>query len=92
MDRINVVTNGKYKGYIVETNPSNNILALVNKNSRIDLTNNLKSVTIIGGDENSYEIELKNEDVKLKCNIEFATYLCLVMFGIGISTSCVGLK
>lgn len=92
MNRINVVTNGKYKGYIVDTNPSSSTVALLRENNRIDLTNNLKSVTIIGGDENRYEIELKNENVKLKCNIEFSTYLCLVMFGIGVSTSCVGLK
>ena len=92
MDRINVVINGKYNGYIVEANPSNNSVALVNNNNRIDLTNNLKSVTIIGGNENSYEIELKNENVKLKCKLEFATYLCLVLFGIGVSKSCIGLK
>ena len=92
MKSINVVTSGKYKGYIVETNPSNRTVALVKNNNRIELTNNLKSATIIGGDENSYEIELKNENAKLKCKLEFAAYLCLVLFGIGVSASCVGLK
>lgn len=92
MNRINVVTNGKYKSYKVETNPSNRTVTLVKNNNRIDLTNNLKSATMFGGDENSYEIELKNENVKLKCKLEFATYLCLVLFGIGVSKSCIGLK
>lgn len=92
MNRINVVINGKYKGYIVDTNPSTNKVTLVKDNNIIDLTNNLKSVTMFGGDKNIYEIELKNENVKLKCKLEFAAYLCLAMFGIGISSSCIGLK
>ena len=86
MNNRNVIIDGKYKEYHIEVNQEVRTICLTNN------YDNIKSITIVAGEDDLYYLELKQNNEKLKCILDFTTYLCLGLFEIYISPSCIGIK
>ena len=96
--KTNVILNGKYKGYKLKFDDENNSIKLINKAEIIDLKGRVKSVYIKGKevykkDEmlDYYYFEIIENQEKIKCLINFDMYLRLIVYGMEVPTSCLGI-
>ena len=96
--KTNVILNGKYKGYKLKFDDENNSIKLINKAEIIDLKGRVKSVYIKGKevykkDEmlDYYYFEIIENQEKIKCLINFDMYLRLIVYGMQVPTSCLGI-
>ena len=96
--KTNVILNGKYKDYKLKFDDENNSIKLINKSEIINLKGRVKSVHIKGKevykkDEmlDYYYFEIIENQEKIKCLINFDMYLRLIVYGMQVPTSCLGI-
>ena len=96
--KTNVILNGKYKGYRLVFNNENNSIELINETEIIDLRGKIKSVYIKGNEVykraeeiDYYYFEIVGNQEKIKCLINFDMYLRLIVYGMQVPTSCLGI-
>ena len=96
--KTNVILNGKYKGYRLVFNNENNSIELINETEIIDLRGKIKSIYIKGNevykkDEmlDYYYFEIVGNQELIKCLASFEMYLGLILYGMQVPTSCVGI-
>ncbi len=78
MPEKNTVLNGKYQGYKFELDIANQKVSLVKEDKTINLNNKIKSLTIFK--DNSFYIELIDEDEKLECYLDFLIFTSIAMY------------
>ena len=83
MPEKNTVLNGKYQGYKFELDIANQKVSLVKEDKTINLNNKIKSLTIVK--DNSFYIELIDDDEKLECYLDFLIFIGIAMYPFGIA-------
>lgn len=92
INRKNVVLNGKYKGYKLSIDDNTNSILLVNRTKTIDLKGKINSVCIKGNDKKDlYYFTIKEGNELIKCLANFETYLRLIVYGMKVPTTCLGI-
>ncbi len=92
MENMNIVINGKYKGYKIVFDEGNNLIQLKYKKKIILLNGNIKTIGITGnklGTENLHYFELLDSTEKIYCLLDFNIYLILIILGMQVSAECV---
>lgn len=96
--KTNVILNGKYKGYRLVFNNENNSIELINETEIIGLRGKIKSVYMKGNEVykrdqeiDYYYFEIVGNQEKIKCLINFDMYLRLIVYGMQVPTSCLGI-
>lgn len=96
--KTNVILNGKYKGYRLVFNNENNSIELINEAEIIGLRGKIKSVYMKGNEVykrdqeiDYYYFEIVGNQEKKKCLINFDMYLRLIVYGMQVPTSCLGI-
>lgn len=94
----NVILNGTYKGYKLIFNDDNRTIKLVYKTKIVDLEGRIKSI-FIKGNESYYKNEMidyyyfeliENQEI-IKCLTDFDMYLRLIIYGMKVPTTCLGI-
>lgn len=90
--KTNVILNGKYKGYKLTVDDNTNSIQLVNRAEIIDLKGKINSVCIKGNDKKDlYYFTIKEGNAPIKCLAHFETYLRLIVYGMKVPTTCLGI-